>query len=72
MMLDAKVAKKILDHLARYEYASPRHIAFTLIWRGLLRREAVRALDVSDYNPDDKSLQVKHRPETGTPIKNKK
>jgi integrase len=41
------------------------------MWHGLLRRGAVRALDLDDYDPEEMTLEVRHRPETGTPIKNK-
>lgn len=42
-----------------------------LIWHALLRRGAVRASDLEDYDPRGTSLEVSHRPETGTPMKNK-
>ena len=71
VMLDADVAEEILEYLATYEYASARHVTMLLIWHALLRRGAVRALDLEDYNPQEMSLEVCHRPETGTPIKNK-
>jgi integrase len=71
VMVDADVAEGILDYLSSYEYASARHLCFQLMWRALLRRGGVRTLDVSDYDPQEMSLEVQHRPETGTPIKNK-
>jgi integrase len=71
VMIDAEVAEGILDYLDSFEYASERHVCFTLMWRGLLRRGAVRALDIEDYDSDDGSIDVHHRPETGTPLKNK-
>jgi len=40
------------------------------MWRAALRRGAVRALDVADYDREGQSLHVQHRGETGTPIKN--
>lgn len=30
----------------------------------------VHALDVDDYNPEEQYMKVRHRPDTGTPIKN--
>jgi hypothetical protein len=68
--LDAEVAEGILDHLSTYEYASERHVCLQLMWHALLRRGAVRALDVDDYDPQEMSLKVRHRPETESPIKN--
>lgn len=71
LMLDVEVADAILEYLESYEYASIRHVTMLLMWRALLRRGAVRALDVTDYDPQKLSLEVCHRPETGTPLKNK-
>lgn len=71
VMLDAEVADQILNHLGTYEYASERHVCLALMWQCLLRRGAVRALDIEDYDPNEQALVVKHRPEEGTPIKNK-
>lgn len=68
--LDAEVAEGILEYLSTYEYASERHVCLQLMWHALLRRGAVRALDVEDYDPEEMSLEVRHRPETGSPIKN--
>jgi integrase len=70
VMLDREVAETILDHLSTYEYASRRHVCPLLMWRTLLRRGAVRTLDVDDYDATEMSLSVTHRPETGTPLKN--
>jgi integrase len=71
VMLDSEVADGILEYLSTYEYASERHVTFLLIWHALLRRGAIHALDVGDYDAQEMSLDVRHRPETGTPIKNK-
>jgi integrase len=71
VMVDSEVAEKILNYLSSYEYASARHVCFLLMWQALLRRGAVRALDVRDYDADEMSIEVKHRPGTDTPIKNK-
>lgn len=72
VMVDSEVAERILEYLSSYEYASIRHVCFLLMWRALLRRGAVRALDVSDYDPEEMSLEVRHRPEEETPLKNQK
>lgn len=70
-MLDSEVAEAVLDHLATYEYASVRPVCLLLMWKALLRSGAVRALDVEDYYPREMSIEVNHRPETDTPLKNK-
>lgn len=71
VMLDPEVADKILSWLDQYRYASNEHVCLTLMWRCLLRRGGVRALDAADFDPDEKSLHVQHQPDTGTPLKNK-
>ena len=72
VLLDKESAEAMLSHLATYAYASIEHVALTLLWRTMLRRGAAVALDVKDYDAADQLLQVNHRPETGTPIKNKR
>ncbi|ELZ14403.1 integrase family protein [Natrinema thermotolerans DSM 11552] len=71
VMLDPDVAHGILDWLNQYRYASTVHVTLALAWRCHLRRGGLRALDVDDYNADEKYLDVQHRPETDTPLKNK-
>jgi len=70
VMLDKSHADAVLDHLAKFEYASRPHIVLTLEWHTMMRRGAVRAPDLRDYHADDQCLEIRHRPETGTPIKN--
>lgn len=62
---------QILDYLSSYEYAAARRICLLLMRQALLRRGAVRTLDTQDYDQQEMSLEVEHRPETDTPIKNK-
>lgn len=63
-------ADEILDYLSQYHYASRRHVIFALLWKTGMRTGTLRALDVGDYDPDDLSLDVNHRPDQGTPLKN--
>jgi integrase len=70
-MLDNDSASKVLAHLEKYEYASIQHVAIALMWHTMMRVGGVHALDVDDYDPDDQCVKVRHRPDTGTPIKNK-
>lgn len=71
-MLEESRAEAILDYLTRYEYASRPHVALTLMWRTMMRVGGVYALDVDDFDPEEQSVSVIHRPEKGTPIKNGK
>lgn len=71
VLVEAEAAEEILDYLSSYEFASARHVCFRLAWRAALRRGSLRALDVDDYNAEEQSLRVVHRPASGTPLKNK-
>ena len=71
-MLDSDRAEQILDHLERYEYASRPHVVLTLMWHTMMRVGEVHALDCGDYDSVNQSLQVVHRPESGTTLKNQK
>lgn len=70
VMLESAQAESILEYLSKYEYASRAHVVVALQWHTMLRRGAVRALDLQDYHPEDQCLEVRHRPESETPIKN--
>jgi len=57
--------------VTRISNQNERHVTSLLIWHAVLRRGAIDALDVGDYDAEEMSPDVRHRPETGTPIKNK-
>lgn len=71
VLLNGTEAEAVLDYLETYEYASAPHVTLALLWQTSMRRGAVRALDIEDYDPEAALLDVRHRPEKGTPIKNK-
>ncbi|WP_135828943.1 tyrosine-type recombinase/integrase [Halorussus halobius] len=68
--LDAGRAKAILDFLREYRYASQEHVALLLMWRTSARRGGIRALDLEDYDAEDRAVCFRHRPGEGTPLKN--
>jgi site-specific recombinase XerD len=68
--LDTERAEFILGELDRYHYASRRHVVVALLWRTGMRRGALRALDVDDLQPDDHAIDLKHRSDEGTALKN--
>lgn len=70
-VLTAEEATAILDYCETYEYATLRHTAFYLIWHTGMRSGTIRSLDLNDYYSEDRYIAVQHRPETGTPLKNK-
>jgi site-specific recombinase XerD len=69
--LDGHDARKVLAYLSTYHYATAEHVTLTLLWHMSMRTGGVRAIDVDDYHPRDQYVEVRHRPETGSPIKNK-
>lgn len=69
---------EILGYLEEYYYASRDHLTILLLWHTGCRIGSLLALDVDDvdhdaHHPrvDGPALQFVHRPETGTPLKNK-
>ena len=70
--------EEILAYLGRYEYASRDHVTVLLGWRTGARIGGLRALDLKDLDLDGDHPRIEgpavhfvHRPETGTPLKNK-
>ncbi|WP_280535459.1 site-specific integrase [Halopenitus sp. POP-27] len=64
----------IRSYWRQFEYASRQHVEFELIAEIGLRMGAVRAIDLDDFDPDDRTIHLRHRPEGreeyGTPLKN--
>lgn len=72
VMLDTDEARAMLQHLKKYEYCSRAHVQLLLAWRLGARLGALRALDVGDVHPEEGYIPIRHRPETDTPLKNRK
>lgn len=70
--LEADDATTILSHLRKYYYASRTHALMTLLWHTGIRTGTVHSLDVTDVDVERDRLRIRHRPETGTPLKNGK
>lgn len=69
-LLGVERAQSILNYLDTYEYASRDHVVLLLLWRTGMRTGGVRSLDLDDYDPDAPGVQLRHRPESDTPLKN--
>jgi len=69
--LEPDRAEAILDYLAKYHYASRQHVVMKLLWDTGLRTGSVRGIDMDDYDPEEPSIQLYHRPDQDTPLKNK-
>ncbi|WP_256309334.1 tyrosine-type recombinase/integrase [Halobellus litoreus] len=73
-VLSADRAQEVLAYLERYEYATTEHVCWVILTETGVRLGGARALDVEDYQTDTETphLEIHHRPESETPIKNKK
>lgn len=65
-------AMQIVEYLNRFEYASRRHAIVALLWKTGMRMGAARSIDLDDLQPEENAIDIHHRPETETPIKNKR
>lgn len=63
-------AATILEYLSTFHYASTEHALIELLWETGIRLGSAHALDVSDINLQDNCLQIAHRPNSGTGLKN--
>ena len=64
-------ATKILDYYSKYKYASQDHILFYLLYHTGIRVGTAIGIDVDDWKPEQRLLQLRDRPNTDTPLKNK-
>lgn len=69
--LDVEVGDKILEHQRKYNYGNVEHVIFEMMWSTTMRICEIRAVDVDDYDSDKRMIRLRHRPETGTALKNK-
>lgn len=70
--ISADTATQIRDYHEDLDYVPQRYAMFSLIWGTMMRRGELRALDLEDYHRDKGYIEIKHRPEQGTPLKNGK
>jgi site-specific recombinase XerD len=68
--LDTDRAEAIIDYLDRFHYASRDHVIIAILWHTGIRLGSLRALDVSDFDREERCLDLRHRPEQGTRLKN--
>lgn len=77
--LEPDRAVDIIRYLSTYEYASKQHVIMLLLWHTGCRLGGLRGLDLGDLDlegdrprAEGPAVHFVHRPETGTPLKNKK
>jgi site-specific recombinase XerD len=68
--IEVERAERILDYLNRFKYASREHVLFAIFWHTGIRLGTLRALDLDDFDTGEPCLEVRHRPESETPLKN--
>lgn len=71
VMLEPERAQKVLEHLDQYRYATLEHALLTVLWHTGLRIGAAIGLDISDYNAEEQYIELVHRPDQGTSLKNR-
>ncbi|MCY4732468.1 site-specific integrase, partial [Natronomonas gomsonensis] len=67
-------AKTLLKHFRKRSnglYGTKWHAVLEVAWHVGARIGGLRALDLDDYDSDFRVLEFRHRPNTGTPLKNK-
>ncbi|MBP2251278.1 site-specific recombinase XerD [Halarchaeum solikamskense] len=69
-ILKAEQAEKILAHRSKYDYASRKHVEIRVLWATGMRMGALRSIDLSDTHLQNQFIELKHRPDTETPLKN--
>jgi site-specific recombinase XerD len=69
-LLESEREQKVLDHLKQFRYARVEHALLEVLWNTGLRIGATTGLDIDDYDSDDQSLRLVHRPDQDTTLKN--
>jgi len=68
--LDSEQAEAALSYLRKYAYASREHALLALTWHTGIRSGTLVSLDTDDVEAEKHRLRIRHRPESGTPLKN--
>ena len=69
-ILRSEDAEKVLEYLRRFEYTSRWHVILEILWHTGIRLGALQALDLEDYDSENERLEIRNRPNEGTPLKN--
>ncbi len=64
------VARHIIEQLAEQRYGMNMHVLIELDYNAGLRVGDLYSLDVEDFIFEDNTIVIRHRPETGTRLKN--
>ena len=69
--LGKAAAEQLIEYLRQFKFASRTHALVELLWHTGMRIGAAHALDIDDYNAEEQYVELHHRPESGTRLKNK-
>ena len=69
-ILESDEAKALIEYQRRFEFASRSHVIIEILWHTGIRLGALHTLDTDDYDSKNERLEIKHRPDTDTPLKN--
>lgn len=71
VMLGGEEAGKLIEYLRQFEFGTRTHAVVEVLWHTGIRIGAAHSLDIEDYDGDEQYLRLRHRPDTGTRLKNK-
>lgn len=63
-------AKALFNYYDEHAYGTRAHALLTLAWYTGARLNALRGLDLDDYNADEQYVEYLHRPDRDLPLKN--
>lgn len=69
-IVPSEKADEILAYYSKYEYATIHHALFRLLWGRGCRMGAARSIDLEDLHLTAQYVELHHRPEEDTPLKN--
>ncbi|WP_233263365.1 site-specific integrase [Halorhabdus sp. CUG00001] len=68
--LSAERAQRILAHLSKFQYASNEHVLLALLWETGIRIGSANSIDLTDVDFENGHIELVHRPDRGTTLKN--
>lgn len=69
-ILDHEDAKELLEYQRKFDHASRSHVIIEILWHTGMRLGALHSLNVDDYDSEAERLELHHRPERDTALKN--
>ena len=68
--IEPETAARIRAYYDDLPYVPQEYAMFSLMWSVLIRLGGLRSLDLEHYHRDEGYIELEHRPEEGTPLKN--